>query len=131
MKGAGTLVLSGTDSLAVEVGTWRDLRGEILASLIEQGPGSSGIYAKFAGHTGGSLQLLDPHGGVVRTLGPGAGLIAATADGSNEPTWLITGTDPAGVTAAAAAFTPSALDGHFALAVQGKHGLPVPLRATT
>jgi len=119
---------SGTDSLAVEVGTWRDLRGEIVESLIDQGPGSSGVYAKFAGDT---LQLLNPHGDVVTTLGAGAGLIAATSESSSEPTWLITGTDPAGVAAAAAAFTAAALDGHFALAVQGTGRLPVPLQAST
>ena len=32
-----------------------------------------------------------------RTLGAGAGLVAATAQGSDMPTWLITGTDVAGV----------------------------------
>jgi hypothetical protein len=119
---------SGTDSLAVEVGTWRDLRGEIVESLIDQGPGSSGVYAKFAGNR---LQLLDPHGDVVSTLGAGGGLIAAMAESSSEPTWLITGTDPAGVAAASAAFTPAALDGHFALAVQGTARLPLPLHAST
>jgi hypothetical protein len=65
------------------------------------------------------------------TLGRGAGLIAATTEGSQEPTWLITGTDAAGVAAAAAAFTPAALHGHFALALQGGRRLPVPLRPTT
>jgi hypothetical protein len=122
---------SGTDSLTVEVGTWRDLRGEIVASLIEQGPGASGVYAKFAGRGGSELELLDPRGNTVLTLGKGAGLIAATAEGSSEPTWLITGTDAAGVAAAAAAFTPAALHNHFALAVQGHRRLPVPRRPTS
>ena len=121
---------SGSDTLAVEVGTWRALRGEIVASMIEQGPGASGVYAKFTDR-GNALQLLDPHGNVVMTLGAGAGLIAATAQGSSQPTWLITGTDPAGVSAAAAALTPAALDDHFALAVQGNRRLPLPLKATT
>jgi uncharacterized protein DUF4430 len=120
---------SGSDSLAVVVGTWRDLRGEIVANLIDQGPGASGVYAKFAGPT--ALQLLDPHGHVATTLGTDAGLIAATAQGSSEPTWLITGTDRAGVSAAAAAFRAGSLRGHFALAVDGSRQLPVPLSATT
>jgi hypothetical protein len=63
------------------------------------------------------------------SLAGSAGLIAATAQGSSEPTWLITGTDPAGVAAAAAAFTPAALHDHFALAVQGARTFPVPLEA--
>lgn len=119
---------SGTDSLALEVGTWHDLRGEIVQSLIDQGPASSGVYARF-GAGGTSLELLDPHGVVVRTLGAGAGLIAATSESSAEPTWLITGTDAAGVAAAAAALKPATLRDHFALAVQGATDLPVPLEA--
>jgi hypothetical protein len=121
---------SGSDSLAVEVGTWRDLRGQIVASLIEQGPAASGVYARF-GAGGASLALLDPHGHTVRTFGPGAGLVAATAEGSSSPTWLITGTDTAGVAAAAAALTPAALHDHFAVAVQGGRELPLPLQAGT
>ncbi len=120
---------SGTDSLAVVVGTWRDLHDALLAALIEQGPSASGVYARFAGPGGDSLQLLDPDGHVVRTLGTGAGLIAATGSSSSEPTWLITGTDQAGVSAAAAALTPARLHDHFALAVRGATEIPVPLQA--
>jgi hypothetical protein len=122
---------SGTDSLAVVVGTWRDLSGEIAATLIEHGPGSSGVYAKFAGRGGVRLELLDSQGAVAMTLGAGAGLIAATAQASTEPTWLITGTDAAGVSMAAHAFTAAALRDHFALVVHGSQRLPVPLGATT
>jgi hypothetical protein len=121
---------SGSDSLAVVVGTWRDVQGEFAASLIENGPGSSGIYAKFAGG-GATLQLLNPHGQVARTLGEGAGLIAATAANSSAPVWLVTGTSLAGVSAAATALTPARLRDHFALAVQGQTDLPVPLEAST
>ena len=63
----------------------------------------------------------------MRTLGAGAGLIAATRDNVSEPTWLVTGTDAAGVAAAAAALTPARLRDHFALAVQGGTDLPVPV----
>ena len=51
------------------------------------------------------------------------GLVAATAQGSATPTWLVIGTDLAGVNAAAAALTPTALHDHFALAVQGSSRL--------
>jgi hypothetical protein len=119
---------SGTDSLAVVVGTWRDLRGTLVADLIDAGPRASGVYARFSGADGDELQLLDPHGAVVRTLGAGAGLIAATASDS-PPTWLITGTDAAGVAAAAAALTPARLRDHFALALQQATAIAVPLEA--
>jgi len=116
---------SGSDSLAVVVGTWHDVRRQIVASLIEQGPAASGVYARFAGPS--VLELMDPRGQLSRRLGAGAGLIAATTQGSAEPTWLITGTDPAGVAAAATAFTPSSLHDRFALAVTGAARLALPL----
>jgi hypothetical protein len=118
---------SGPDTLGVVIGTWSEIDSDVAASYIEHGPGASGVYARFAGPHGSSLQLLDPAGQVARTLGAGAGLIAATADSSSEPTWLITGTDVAGVSAAAAAFNQQSLHDHFALAVSGGQELPVPL----
>jgi hypothetical protein len=117
---------SGPDTLGVVVGTWHELEPEVAASLIAHGPSASGVYARFTGPGSRSLELLNPHGAVARRLGAGSGLIAATADSSSEPTWLITGTDVAGVTAAARALTPSDLHDHFALAVQGTSTLPVP-----
>ncbi len=68
---------------------------------------------------------------MVRTLGAGAGLIAATGGSATGTVWLITGTDAAGVSAAAAALTPARLDDHFALAVTGNQYLPVPLEPGT
>ena len=120
---------SGPDTLGVVVGTWRELQSEVAASLIDHGPSASGVYARFSGPSGTALELLGPGGQVVRTLGAGAGLIAATADSTSEPTWLITGTDAAGVSAAASALTQRALHDHFALAVQGSTRLPLPLQA--
>jgi hypothetical protein len=121
---------SGTDSIGVVVGTWNDVHGELLAQLIDHGPAASGVYARF-GSSGSSLQLLDPAGHAVRTLGAGAGLIAATAQPSTGPFWVITGTNVAGVSAAADALTPARLRNHFAVAVQGATDLPVPLEAAS
>jgi hypothetical protein len=121
---------SGSDSLAVVVGTWRDLHGELAASLVEHGPGSSGVYARFAPN-GSQLQLLNPSGHVVRTLGPGAGLVAATGQSATGTVWMITGTDAAGVSAAAAALTPARLHNHFAVAVAGHTDIPLPLDGST
>jgi hypothetical protein len=119
---------SGPDTLGVVVGTWSEIRSEVAAELVAYGPGASGIYARFVGRTGDELDLLDPAGHVVKTLGPGAGLVAATADNSSVPTWIVTGTDPAGVASAARAVTPQALHNHFALAVDGSTQLPIPLQ---
>jgi hypothetical protein len=116
---------SGTDSLTFLVGTWNALRLTLAAGLIQRGPAASGVYAKFAA-TGGALELLDPRGRVARTFGRGAGLIAATAQNGNGPTWLVTGTDVTGVSAAADTLTAPRLGRHFALAVDGGADLPVP-----
>jgi hypothetical protein len=118
---------SGSDSLGVLVGTWAELRPVIAAALVERGPQRSGVYARFS--RADQLQLLDPRGRVVRTLGSGAGLVAATRDNVSAPVWLLTGTDAAGVTAAAQALSTARLKDHFAVAVQrGGPDLPVPLQ---
>jgi hypothetical protein len=116
------------DSLGVLVATWSTLRPALVSTLIQRGPGTSGVYARFNA-TGSQLELLNPAGQVVRRLGAGAGLVAATAAPNATPTWLVTGTTAAGVAAAAAALTPSILDGHFALAVTGQTRLALPLEA--
>jgi hypothetical protein len=121
---------SGPDTLGVVVGTWHEIHSQVAAELIANGPGASGVYARFSGPSGAALQLLDPSGKVARTLGAGAGLIAATADQTSVPTWMITGTDAAGVAAAARALTPQALRNHFALAVEGSERLAVPLQGS-
>ncbi|MBV8735192.1 MAG: hypothetical protein JO120_10460 [Solirubrobacterales bacterium] len=114
---------SGQDSITLVVGTWHEIRAELVATLLESGPRTSGVFARFEG---GSLQLLGGHGQVVSTLGPGAGLIAAVAANSAPPTWLVVGATERGVAAAARAFSASRLRDHFALAVSGDHALPVP-----
>jgi Domain of unknown function (DUF4430) len=119
---------SGPDTIGVVVGTWREVSGQVASALIARGPSASGVYARFSGLDGRALELLDPHGRPVRTLGAGAGLVAATGDHISEPTWLITGTDPAGVLAAAAALTPGRLRNHFALAVHRSSDVPVPVQ---
>lgn len=119
---------SGSDSLAIVVGTWSSLKGIIAAELIAAGPSHSGVYAQVVGSQGQVLELDNPQGQVVQTLHGTAGLIAATEQPSlNQPTWLITGTNVAGVDQAAAALTPAKLRDHFALAVSGGQDLPLPL----
>jgi hypothetical protein len=111
----------------VLIGRWPAVRGDHTASKLEQGPQASGVYAKVA-RNGGSITLLDQQGRAVRTLGPGSGLVAATRQADEAPIWIVTGTDDAGVTAAAQAFTQRVLANHFAVAVPGGGaplGLPV------
>jgi hypothetical protein len=111
--------------LRVLVGTWAALRGDPAAAAVERGPSSSGVYARPA-RSGRSLGVLDPSGHVVRVLGAGTGLVAATRTGDADPVWLVTGTDPAGVAAAAGAFDEGDLHARFAVAVAGGRREPLP-----
>ena len=92
----------GKEVLRVIVGPWSRVRADPVARTIEAGPQASGVFARFAGD-GKRLDLLDELGQGVRTLRAGGGLIAATAQQAQQPTWVITGTDDVGVAAAAAA----------------------------
>lgn len=114
---------SGTDTLGVVVGTVADLRAEVVSALIAQGPGASGVFAVPA--SGERLTLLDGAGHPAGTLP--AGLLAATGDQVAEPTWVVTGTDPAEVAAAAARLAPAALQDRFAVAVVGGRTVPLPV----
>jgi hypothetical protein len=115
------------DALRVVVGPWSVLASTPLGALLAGGPKNSGVYAYFS-DAGGVLDLLNPHGATARVLRTDAGLIAATvASGSTLPIWFVTGTDTAGVDAAAAAFNVSRLHDHFALAVDAGGSLPIPL----
>ena len=119
---------SGTDTLGVVVGTERELEAEVVAALIARGPGASGVFARFT-PAGTELQLLDVRGRPTQTLGAGAGLLAATGDAIAEPDWLVTGTDAAGVLAAARVLSQGAgaLHDDLAVAVQGTRVIPLPL----
>jgi hypothetical protein len=115
----------GAGVLRVVVGTWADVRADPTARTLERGPGASGVFARFD-PSGRTLALLDQDGKTVNTLGPGAGLVAATAQSDQQPTWLVTGTDAVGVAAAAAALQEDRLAGHFAIAIAAGAVVPLP-----
>ncbi|HTA14954.1 MAG TPA: DUF4430 domain-containing protein [Solirubrobacteraceae bacterium] len=104
-------------TLRVLVGPWPAVRATPATEAIERGPRASGVYARFAGD-GQTLTLLDAHGRATGTLAAGAGLVAATRYAEEAPTWVVTGTDTAGVSRAAHAFSEAALRNHFALALE-------------
>ena len=121
---AGIGSQGGDKLLRVLVGPWPALRRDFTGRLLEGGPGASGVYAKPA-PDGRSIAVLDPRGHVVRTLLAGTGLIAATATGDDPPTWIVTGTDAAGVRLAAQNLTSDALHDRFAVALADD--LPIAL----
>jgi hypothetical protein len=113
-------------TLRVLVGPWPAVRGTPATQAIERGPRASGVYARLP-ERGQTLTLLDPDGRATRSLGAGAGLIAATRYGEGAPEWIVTGTDATGVSRAAQAFEKADLRDHFALALEPSgRARPVP-----
>jgi Domain of unknown function (DUF4430) len=124
--GRSTIQLGpGAGVLRVIVGPWADVRQDPTARTLEAGPGASGVFARFD-PSGRRLALLDQDGKVVRTLGPGSGLVAATARSGDQPTWIVTGTDEVGVAAAAAALQQDRLEQHLAVAIDNGDTVPLP-----
>jgi hypothetical protein len=103
-------------TLRVVVGPWRAARDDLALRRLEDGPEHSGVYARPSAD-GREIEALDPRGRPTRTLGAGTGLVAAARDGDEPPVWTVTGTDDAGVDAAANAFTERELGRRFAVAV--------------
>jgi hypothetical protein len=112
-------------TLRLLVGPYSALGDSLSVHDIGAGPRYSGVYARFS-DGGRALELLDPAGRTVRTLGAGAGLVAATRYGNQAPVWVLTGTNAAGVKLAADAFDEASLHNHFALALASPN-LSVPL----
>jgi hypothetical protein len=117
----------GPELLRVLVGPWAQLRTQATVRQIERGPRASGVFAR-PDATGAKLTIYDQRGDAARTLGAGAGLVAAVRYGEDAPTWVITGTDTAGVEAAAAALSPETLGNRFALAVEDGRPIGLPVR---
>lgn len=112
-------------TLRLAVGPWPSLRHLVAASYLEAGPSSSGVAAILSG-AGDLLLALAPDGRIARSFGPGAGLIATVSYPTEAPLWLVTGTDEAGVLAAAEHLDEAALRNHYAIAVSPA-GEVVPL----
>ncbi|MEK6277690.1 MAG: DUF4430 domain-containing protein [Actinomycetota bacterium] len=122
------------DPIRIVVGPWARLRGDEAADLIEQGPQVSGVFADFESSRGNyALELFDAEGDTRSRMRSGAGLVAATRYGEDPPTWIVTGTDPAGVAAAAHALNSSALHDRYAIVAVSPQvtfpsaPIPVPL----
>jgi hypothetical protein len=123
---SGVTPTVGEEVLRVVVGPWTEIRRDPTLRRLEEGVDASGVFARFEAG-GRRLAILDGRGGVARRLGGGAGLVAATRLGDQAPTWIVTGTDVPGATAAASALAPEALTNRFAVAVERGRpiGLPV------
>jgi hypothetical protein len=129
---AGVEVSDGDPKGAIRVlvGPWEQLRSDSTAAMIGRGPGESGVYAELSIDAGGTprLHALDEGGDDAGELGPDAGLVAATRRYEAPPVWVVTGTSPAGVRAAAGLLNPAALRNHYAVAIAAGQEQPLPVK---
>ncbi len=124
---AGDRVLADR-AIRVLVGPWARVRADPVAAQIESGPQTSGVFAGFE-RRGGAYRLsgLDEGGEEARAFGPDAGLVAATRRFGAPPVWIVSGTSPAGVRAAADLLGVPALRDRYAVAVEGGAQAPLPV----
>ena len=117
------------ETIRVLVGPWSQLRAERDEAVgrVDQGPQASGIWARFSAD-GKSLHVLDAQGATAddarRRHRPRGG----HEDRPPRPVWFVTGTDDAGVEAAAGALDEATLTTGYALAVHDDRGVAVPAR---
>jgi hypothetical protein len=121
----------GNELLRAVVGPWDVVQQDRAAALIDSGPADSGVFARFepGAHGGYELTTLDAEGTERARLGPGTGLVAAVRLGDEQPTWVVTGTDEAGVQRAVDLLDAGSLRDHYAVAVdeRGRElALPAP-----
>jgi len=116
----------GDELIRVLVGRWEEIREIRSATTLEEGPGSSGVLARFT-DDGTELELLDEDGDHVRAAPVGTGIVAATALDEQAVVWLVTGLDARGVGAAARALDERLLRNAFAVAVTGRAVEKLPL----
>jgi len=127
--GAAVASSSADGAIRVLVGPWGQVGQDPAAAQIERGPQTSGVFAGFR-PGGGSyvLQGLAEDGGVARTFGAGAGLVAAIRRYEAPPVWVVSGATSAGVGAAADLLDAANLRDHYAVAVDGGEETTLPVR---
>jgi hypothetical protein len=131
LESAGARVASGSvdGAIRVLVGPWARVRQDPAAAQIEDGPQASGVFAGFRPTPSGYvLEGLAEDGRPVRTFGAGAGLVATTRRYEAPPVWVVTGSRPTGVGAAARLLDEADLRDHYAAAVEGGEETPLPVR---
>jgi hypothetical protein len=129
-------------ALRILVGPWDRVREDPAAQTIEAGPAASGVFADFVssspresrhiGHSRGlaknfELVVLDEAGDPAESLGPRAGLVAATSRYGGLPVWVVTGGTSEAVRDAAEVLNGEHLRAHYAVAIEDRKTMSLPL----
>lgn len=120
--------VDGGPAILVFVGPWNAVRHDPRLHRLEHGPAQSGVFARFTGPGPVVLTLLNERGEPAGSVGRGGGLVAAVRPDDDPPTWLVTGTDAAGVESAANAIGETLTDRYAVVTEPGTEpvGVPVP-----
>jgi Domain of unknown function (DUF4430) len=119
----------GTEEVTrLVVARWPRARGVRGASELEDGPDSSGVFARFS-DDGRTLELLDEHGESARRVrrGDGVGLVLALQPRAEELVWIVTALDEQGLEAGVRALDESELRNAFAVAATADGVEKLPL----
>jgi hypothetical protein len=119
----------GTETVTrLAVARWPQARIVRGASGLEEGPGTTGVFARFDSDAR-TIELLDERGEVARTVRPGdgVGVVLAMRPLEEELVWLVTGLDEKGLAAGVKALDERRLRHAFAVAVQGRTVEKLPL----
>jgi hypothetical protein len=131
LEDAGVAVASGLPDGAIRVlvGPWARVRQDPAAAQVESGPQASGVFADFRSADGGyALEGLGEDGRPALAFGVDTGLVAATRRYEAPPVWVVTGSSPSGVGAAARLLDAADLRDRYAVAVEGGEETPLPVR---
>jgi hypothetical protein len=125
---SAVLGAAGDQSVArVVVARWPAMRRLQAASPLARGPSDSGVFARFAGAGGRTLELLDSNGAVARAAPAGTGLVAARVPEGQNVVWFVTGADDAAVARAARALDEGTLHDAFAVAATPAGAVRLPV----
>ncbi len=119
----------GTEEVTrLVVARWPRARGVRGASELENGPESSGVFARFS-DDGDTLELLDEHGDPVRRVrrGDGVGLVLALQPRADELVWIVTALDEKGLEAGVRALDEGKLRDAFAVAATAEDVEKLPV----
>jgi len=111
----------------VLVGTWNRIGDDPVAALLDGGPQASGVFARFENR---SLITLDAGAEPSARLGVASGLVAALRRSSEQPTWLVTGTDVEGVERAVRLLDADHLTDRYAVAASPRNELALPTQGS-
>ena len=117
----------GTETVTrLVVARWPAARIVRGAPLLEEGPQTSGVFARFRD---GALELLDASGDAQRRVEPGdgVGLVVALQPRDEELLWLVTALDTEGLEAGVRALDERTLEDAYAVAAGGEGVEKLPL----